>query len=75
MISAANGLPIGNHSAGISHVPTKDVKMEVIKGAFIVSGDRSLGFEAIVPYCASNAALATLTRYFAQALMRNHGHR
>ena len=75
MISAVNGLPIGNHSAGISHVPTKDVKMEVIYGAFTVSGDRPLDFEAIAPYCATKAAVANLTRNSGFALMGDHGHR
>jgi len=59
---------IDNHHARITHVHTKDVRMEVInaldrsresfldavmKGAFTVPGDGSLDFEAIVKRCAS----------------------
>jgi inosose dehydratase len=59
---------IDNHHARISHVHTKDVRMDVInkldrsresfldavvKGAFTVPGDGSLDFEAIVKRCAS----------------------
>ena len=58
---------IDNHHARITHVHTKDVRMEVInaldrtresfldavmKGAFTVPGDGSLDFEAIVKRCA-----------------------
>ena len=59
---------IDKHHARITHVHTKDVRMEVInkldrtkesfldavvKGAFTVPGDGSLDFEAIVKRCAS----------------------
>ena len=59
---------IDNHHARITHVHTKDVRMDVInaldrsresfldavmKGAFTVPGDGSLDFEAIVKRCAS----------------------
>ncbi|MBC7477000.1 MAG: myo-inosose-2 dehydratase, partial [Pseudorhodobacter sp.] len=59
---------IDNHHARISHVHTKDVRMDVVngldrtresfldavmKGAFTVPGDGSLDFEAIVKRCAS----------------------
>ena len=59
---------IDNHHARITHVHTKDVRMQVInaldrsrdsfldavmKGAFTVPGDGSLDFEAIVKRCAA----------------------
>ena len=59
---------IDNHHARISHVHTKDVRMDVVngldrtresfldavmKGAFTVPGDGSLDFEAIIKRCAS----------------------
>ena len=60
---------IDNHHARITHVHTKDVRMDVInaldrnrdsfldavmKGAFTVPGDGSLDFEAIVKRCAAH---------------------
>jgi inosose dehydratase len=60
---------IDNHHSRITHVHTKDVRMEVIaaldrssesfldavmKGAFTVPGDGSLDFEAIVKRCAAH---------------------
>ncbi|MDB5657916.1 MAG: iolE [Cypionkella sp.] len=60
---------LDNHHARISHVHTKDVRMEVInsldrsresfldavmKGAFTVPGDGSLDFETIIKRCATH---------------------